>query len=210
MLCPTAQMSIRHNSHSASPYVKLRRGKAYSPYMKKNRYIFLKPPRSESCQHYHISETPFMEQINDILKALHFNSVQKTKTLEYLEQQKNEAIIKRDEYISKLCEARNNLTIKKSRLTDLYLDRRIEREEYDKITNQISNEQQDLQLKIDGFDGRISIFYDNIIKCVKIADICHFLFRSSNFYLKRLILKLISSNFFIDNKKTVISIRYPL
>ena len=52
-------------------------------------------------------------------------------------------------------------------------------------------------------------FYDNLIKCVKIADISHFLFQSSNFYIKKLILKLINSNFFIDNKKPVISIRYP-
>lgn len=101
--------------------------------------------------------------------------------MEYLEQQKNEAIIKRDEYISKLCEARTNLAIKKSRLTDLYLDQGIAREEYDKLSEQITNEQHDIQLKIDGLDSRILTFYDNLIKCVKIADISHFLFKSSNF-----------------------------
>ena len=108
-----------------------------------------------------------------------------------------------------MCENRTNLAIKKSRLTDLYLDQGIDREEYDKVSEQITNEQHDIQLKIDGLDGRILIFYDNLIKCVKIADISHFLFQSSNFYIKKLILKLINSNFFIDNKKPVISIRYP-
>lgn len=184
-------------------------GKAYSPYMRKNRYIFLKPPRGKDCFHYHVSANPIMEQINNILKALHFEPTEKKLTLEYLEKQKTEAIIKRDEYISKLYEARTNLAVKKSRLTDLYLDQGIEREEYDKITNQINNEQQDIQLKIDGLDGRILTFYENLIKCVKIADISHFLFQSSNFYVKRLILKLISSNFFVKEKNPVISIRYP-
>ena len=184
-------------------------GKAYSPYIRKNRYIFLHPPRHETCKHYHLSATPLMEQINNILKTLHFQPAQKTKTLEYLEQQKNEAIIKRDEYISKLCEDRTNLAIKKSRLTDLYLDQGITREEYDKLSEQITNEQHDIQLKIDGLDSRILTFYDNLIKCVKIADISHFLFKSSNFSEKRQILKLVSSNFYIEDKNPVISIRYP-
>ena len=150
-----------------------------------------------------------MEQINDILKALHFHPDQKTETLKYLEQQKNETIIKRDDYISKLYEDRTKLAIKKNRLTDLYLDQGIDREEYNKLSEQITNEQHDIQLKIDGLDNRILTFYDNLIKCVKIADISHFLFKSSNFYIKRLILKLINSNFFIEDKNPVISIRYP-
>ena len=184
-------------------------GKAYSPYIRKDRYIFLKPPRTDNCQHYHMSANPVMEKINGILKALHLQPTEKTKILENLEKKKTEAIIKRDEFISKLYEERAKLIAKKNRLTDLYLDRGIDREEYDKITAQISTDQQDLQLKIDGLDGRISVFYDNLIKCVKIADFSHFLFKSSNFRKKSLILRLISSNFFIEDKKPVISIRYP-
>lgn len=184
-------------------------GKTYTPYIRKNRYIFLHPPRDESCKHYHLSAAPFEDQIDSILKALHFQPTEKKKVLQNLEIQKNGAIIKRDEYLAKLYENRNNLAVKKTRLTDLYLERGIERDEYDRITDQINNEQRDLQLKIDGLDGRILTFYDNLIKCVKIADISHFLLKSSNFYVKRLILKTIGSNFFVDGKNPVISIKYP-
>ena len=184
-------------------------GKAYSPYLAKNKYIFLHQPRDKNCVHHHLSAKPILKQINDVLQALHFKPEHKESILANLEKKKTEAIIKRDEYIARLYEDRTKLIAKKSRLTDLYLDRGIDREEYDKITNQISNEQQDLQLKIDGLDDRISAFYDNLIKCVKIADISHFLLKSSNFHKKQLILKLISSNFFIDDKNPVISIRYP-
>ena len=117
--------------------------------------------------------------------------------------------MEKDKYIATQNETLSKLAIKKSRLTELYLDQGISRDEYDTIINDISKQQQEIRDQMVRTDDRIGTFYANLIKCVKIAEISHFLFKSSNFCLKRLILKLISSNLFLDNKNVVISIRYP-
>ena len=184
-------------------------GKSYSPYLAKGRYVFLKPPKSDTCRHYHVSAAPFMKQINEILSALHFGPSRSGQMIKGLQEKQTKAILEKDRYIATQNETLSKLAIKKSRLTELYLDQGISRDEYDTIINDISKQQQEIRDQMVRTDDRIGAFYANLIKCAKIAEISHFLFKSSNFCLKRLILKLISSNLFLDNKNAVISIRYP-
>ena len=83
---------------------------------------------------------------------------------------------------------------------DLYLEQGIEKEEYERLNKELDEELSDIMYRRSNLNNDIGQFYQNLKDCIKIADSSHFLMKSSGFCEKRQLLKLLTSNFFVDGK----------
>lgn len=184
-------------------------GNLFSPYLAKGKYSFLQPPVNRPCIHYNISEKVIIDELEQIFANLHFNPKDKQVLLNLLVQQKSTEINTRDKNLSELHAQSKQVSQKKSRLMDLFLEQGITRAEFDVKNKELDSELSDINYKISEFDNRIDRYYENLPKIIELADSCGFLLKSSRNSEKRQIIKLITSNCLIDGKNPVITIRNP-
>lgn len=181
----------------------------FSPYLAKGKYPFLQPPTYTPCtNHHNISEKVFMKLLEEKLKALHIGEDLEF-VLQLVDQKHMEEIANHDKMLLDFNEQEKQIEKKKARLMDLYLEQGIEKEEYDRLNKQIEEELSDVIYRRSNLDTDIGQFYQNLKDCIKIADSSHFLMNSSRFCQKKQLLKLLTSNFFVDGKNVVISMNYP-
>ncbi len=186
-------------------------GHLYSVYLAKGQYPFLQPPttRTPSCVHYNIPERLIWEALDEQLSELHLGKHKLKYVLDLIGQKKREELKNRDSLSLELQVQEKTVRNKKSKLLDLFLDGGIPKSEYDDTNKKLDSELLDIDARKQDLQADIRGFYDNLSKCLKIADFSHFLIKSSRFSQKRQLLKLLTSNFFVDGKNVVISIRKP-
>ena len=186
-------------------------GHLYSPYLAKGKYPFLQPPttRTQNCVHYNIPEKLIMDAYEENLREMHWNKQQLNNLLKLIEEKKQSDLDNRDNLLIELRAKEKAIKDKKARLLDLFLSGGIDQEAYETKDKELAIELEEISYKKQDMNKDIKIFYDNIIKMIKIADNSHFLIKSSRFSSKRDLLKLLTSNCLIDGKNIVITMKKP-
>ena len=180
----------------------------FSPYLSKHKFPFLQPPTYKPCMHFNINERVVMDLLNENLKALHIGK-DLDFVLKLLDQQQQEETTNRDKMLLDLNEQEQSLLQKKSRLMDLYLEQGIDKKEYEEKNQELDNNIANVRYRKSNLDTDIDQYYKNMKVCIKIADFSHFLMNSSRFCQKSQLLKILTSNFFVEGKNVVISMKKP-
>ena len=184
-------------------------GLAYSPYLSKHKYPFLQPPTNKCTGHYNVAERVIMDELERVFRELHFRPSDKKAFLAAIEKERAKALENRTHSLSVLNEQAGQLRNKKDNLVNLFLERGIGRADFDLQHKRLESELLDNQYRMAEFDSRESQFYSNLADCVEIADSCYFLLKSSRFEQKRHLIKLITSNLFLEGKKPAILLGSP-
>lgn len=184
--------------------------KLYSPYLTKGKFVNFTPPKSQYCQHQRVSEALVMQSIEEQLQELHLDPQNKKQLLKAINNKKERDFNNRNKELANLNKELTLLQERKSNLLNLFLDQGIDRFEFEKLDTNFVNKINDIKYKISEFDDRLALFYDNLIDYVKIADSSLFLLKSPSFAKKRSLLKLISSDYFLDGKNVVFSSDYGI
>ena len=184
--------------------------KLFSPYMVKHKYLFLQAPTYKPCHHVSISAKPVMDLLNEKLKALHLGrrlpGLLKLIDKQYLEDSANH-----DKLLLDLNDQEQVLNKKKSRLMDLYLEQGIGKTEYEEKNQELETEIANIRYRRSNLNTNIEQYYKNLKKLLQIADNSHFLINSSlRFSQKAALLRLVTSNCWVESGKVQISLKKPL
>jgi DNA invertase Pin-like site-specific DNA recombinase len=186
-------------------------GCAYSPELKKGRYVYMRPTKSKgNCNYcHHLNENAILSQIEDVLKGIkipHNILVEIGEELKKSSNKEHSHQIQESKKLQNQYEAIQN-RIKKAR--ELYLDDGFTKEEYNETMADLQVERQNLETKLQRLSKADESFNQNISTIFGIASKSHELFKSSDIEEKRRIIAMLFPNLSMNGEKLVFIMRKP-
>lgn len=186
-------------------------GCSYSPELKKKKYVYLRPTKSQGeCKVcFPMTEQQILSQIEDVLKRMvipkHImleihEELKVSSDKEYTHQLKERKRLKAA--LEAVCER-----IKRAR--DLLLDLSITKQDYDEIKTDLEVERHNIEVKLQTLSTADNSFNDTIGTIFELASKSHELFKSSDIEEKRRIISILFPNLKMDAENLKFSLRKP-
>ncbi|MCB1215554.1 MAG: recombinase family protein [Deltaproteobacteria bacterium] len=185
-------------------------GCAVSSDMKKGKYIYLRCTKSKGpCKAVMVREEVIIEQVGEVFKQIHIPENLLSAIEGHL---KNSAQAKADyhrEAIQKIQHDYNNTKERQNRLLDLFLDKSITKDEYDKKALELGQRIQELEDQLTLHNNADEAFNNTVITLLNLASRAYELFESSKVDQKRQLMNFVLSNLNLKGKNLEFSIRKP-
>ena len=186
-------------------------GCAYSPELKKGRYVYMRPTKSRGDCNYchHLNENTILSQIEEVLKGM---QIPKNILVEISEELKKSSNKEHNHQIQESKKLQNQYEaiqnrIKKAR--ELYLDDGFTKEEYNETMADLQVERQNMETRLQKLSKADDSFNQNVSTIFEIASRSHELFRSSDIEEKRRIIAMLFPNLSMNGDKLVFIMRKP-
>ena len=186
-------------------------GCAYSPELKKGKYVYMRPTKSKGdCNYcYHLNENKILAQIEDVLKGIQIPNnilVEIGEELKRSSSQEHQHQMEESKRLHKLYDATQT---RAKRIRELYIDGGFTKEEYDESMMDLEAERHNLKIRLDKLSNADEGFNQNISTIFELASKAHELFKSSEIEEKRRIISLLFPNLSMDADKLVFIMRKP-
>ncbi len=186
-------------------------GCAYSPEIKKSKYVYMRPTKSRGdCNYcFHLNENKILSQIEDVLKGMHIPKnilVEIGEELKRSSNQEHQHQMQENKRLHKLYDAAQ---AKSKRIRELYIDGGFNKEEYDESMMDLEAERHNLKVRLEKLSNADEGFNQNISTIFELASKSHELFKSSDIEEKRRIISLLFSNLSMEAEKIVYVMRKP-
>lgn len=186
-------------------------GCAYSPELKKGKYVYMRPTKSKGDCNYchHLNENTILSQIEDILKGIkipHNILLEIGEELKKSSNKEHSHQIQESKKLQNQYEAIQN-RIKKAR--ELYLDDGFTKEEYNEAIIDLQIERQNIETRLQKLSKADDSFNQNVSTIFEIASKSHELFKSSDIEEKRRIIAMLFPNLSMNGDKLVFIMRQP-
>jgi hypothetical protein len=186
-------------------------GCAYSPEIKKGKYVYMRPTKSKGdCNYcFHLNENKILSQIEEVLKGMQIPKnilVEIGEELKKSSNKEHQHQIKESQKLQNQYEAIQN-RIKKAR--ELYLDDGFSKEEYNETMADLQVERQNVETRLQKLSKADESFNQNISTIFELASKSHELFKSSEIEEKRRIISLLFPNLSMDGEKLMFIVRKP-
>ena len=186
-------------------------GCAYSPDLKKGKYVYMRPTKSKGdCNYcYHLNENSILSQIEDVLKGI---QIPKNILVEIGEELKKSSNKEHSHQIQESKKLQNQYEaiqnrIKKAR--ELYLDDGFTKEEYNETMADLQVERQNMETRLQKLSKADDSFNQNVSTIFEITSRSHELFKSSDIEEKRRIIAMLFPNLSMNGDKLVFIMRKP-
>ncbi|MBT4921614.1 MAG: hypothetical protein HON23_01210 [Rickettsiales bacterium] len=186
-------------------------GCAYSPELKKGKYVYMRPTKSQGdCNYcYHLNENKILSQIEDVLKGMEIPKNILVEIGEELKKSSNKEYncqIQESKKLQNQYEAIQS-RIKKAR--ELYMDDGFTKEEYNETMADLQVGRQNIETRLQKLSKADDSFNQNVSIIFELASKSHELFKSSDIEEKRRIISLLFPNLSMDAEKLVCTVRKP-
>lgn len=186
-------------------------GCAYSPELKKGKYVYMRPTKSKGdCNYcFHLNENKILSQIEDVLKGMQIPKnilVEIGEELKKSSNKEHQHQIKESQKLQNQYEAIQN-RIKKAR--ELYLDDGFTKEEYNETMADLQVERQNMETRLQKLSKADDSFNKNVSTIFEIASKSHELFKSSDIEEKRRIIAMLFPNLSMNGDKLAFIMRKP-
>jgi site-specific DNA recombinase len=175
-------------------------GTAYSPEIKKGKYVYLRPKPINGCDCRPINQEVILEDVRETLKEFripaHIMEEVRKQLKAHFQATKNH----QNAFVDGL-QNEYNLSIKRlDALLDMRLDGSITKDAYDKKALLLKQGQIEISSKMEGLARSDENFYETLPALLDIASRAHELFESSEIEKKRKIINMLIPNFEIRDK----------
>jgi site-specific DNA recombinase len=185
-------------------------GCAYTSYIKKERYIYLRPThRKPDCQCMPVREEVALSQVNDVFKAIQMPETLASAIREHLKKSHESKINCQEKAIAALRKEYDDTKRKLDRLVDLLIEQSITQSIYDTKVYELRNRQREIEHRLtahtdadETFNSTLSVLIGLTAK----ADEC---FARANIEQKRKLLTLIFANLEMQGPTLCYSLRKP-
>ena len=184
-------------------------GRLYSPELKKNKYIYLRPAPAKGCNCKPLNETELLAVVEDTLKKMCIPIEMLVEIQAVLKMSLKEKINFAEKQIAMQRKRYDEIQKKLDTLLEVRLENSITKEEFDKKALKLRTEQTNIQNNLNNMDKADKKFSITLEYLISLASMSYELFKSSKTEEKRQIINYIFSNFKIDGKNIEFSIRKP-
>ncbi len=186
-------------------------GCAYSPEIKKEKYVYMRPTKSKGdCNYcFHLNENKILSQIEDVLKGMHIPKDILSEIGEELKRSSDKEHQHQIQESQKLQNQYEAIQTRIKRARELYIDGGFTKEEYDEAMMDLEAERSNLESRMQKLSNADKGFNQNISTIFELASKAHELFKSSDIEEKRRIISLLFPNLSMDAEKLVFVVRKP-
>ena len=184
-------------------------GRLYSPELKKNKYVYLRPAPVDGCSCKPLTEIELLTVVEDTLKKMYIPAEMLAEIQAVLKTSLNEKISFAEKQIAMLRKRYDEIQKKLDALLDVRLENSITKDEYDKKALELRTEQANIKNDLNNIDKADEKFSITLEYLISLASKSYELFKSSKTEEKRQLIKFVFSNFEIDGKNIEFSIRKP-
>lgn len=184
-------------------------GRLYSPELKKNKYVYLRPAPVDGCSCKPLTEIELLAVVEDTLKKMYIPAEMLAEIQAVLKTSLNEKISFAEKQIAMLRKRYDEIQNKLDALLDVRLENSITKDEYDKKALELRTEQANIKNDLNNIDKADEKFSITLEYLISLASKSYELFKSSKTEEKRQLIKFVFSNFEIDGKNIEFSIRKP-
>jgi site-specific DNA recombinase len=186
-------------------------GCSYSPEIKKGKYIYMRPTKSQGdCSYcHHLSEKRILSQIEDVLKGMH---VPESILIDLNDELKKSSDKEHKHQIqegNKLQTQYQTIQTRVKRARELYLDGEVSKEEYDDMMTDLQAERHNIEVRLQRLTQADDSFNKSIGTIFALASKAHSLFKSSELEEKRRIITILFPNLEMNAEKLVFTARKP-
>jgi DNA invertase Pin-like site-specific DNA recombinase len=172
--------------------------------LKKNRYIYLIcRNKDDLTKRVWISERVVTQQIEARLKSLKMSDDHYKKIKLYIEDTHSSQKTKQQETLHQLRQKRSGIECNLDRLTDLVINGTLTQEAYKRKQNELQNKHDLLTLQLEGQFTDSDTVKQSILTMISVLNGAYDLYKSSKTYQKRLLLKTLFANCYLDGEKLV-------
>jgi hypothetical protein len=125
------------------------------------------------------------------------------KITEYIEDTHSSQKTKQQETLHQLCQKRSGIECNLDRLTDLVINGTLTQEAYKRKQNELQNKHDLLTLQLEGQFTDSDTVKQSILTMISVLNGAYDLYKSAKTYQKRLLLKTLFANCYLDGEKLV-------
>ncbi len=185
-------------------------GCGYTSYMKKKRYIYLRPThRKPGCQCVPIREEVALGQVEAVFKAIHIPEPLVIEIREHLKKANESKIDYHEKAIDALRKEFDGMQKKLDRLVDLLIEQSITQSIYDTKVRELRNRQREIEHRLSSHTTADETFHYTLSALVGLTAKAHECFTRANIEQKRKLLTLIFANLEMHGTTLCYTLRKP-
>lgn len=185
-------------------------GCSYTSYMKKERYIYLRPTSNKAnCSCKPIREEVALEQVKQVFNAIHIPAALVSEIREHLKQTHSSKIDYHEKAIIALRKEYDGNQKKLDRLIDLLIEQSITQSIYDKKVYDLRNRQHEIERQLSSHTKADETFHYTLSVLVELTARARECFDRANVEQKRKLLTLIFANLEMQGATLCYSLRKP-
>jgi site-specific DNA recombinase len=185
-------------------------GCAYSSYIKKERYVYLRPTKSKGdCSCKPLREEAVLKQVENVFKRIHIPQHLVAQLNEHLRTTHHSKEAYQSQMIAGLRKEYDGIQQKLSRMMDLLIDQSITQSDYDKKWQEFKQRQREIDVYLASHTQADETFYHTLSALIELTSRAYECFNRAQMDQKRKLISFALANLEMDGETLCFSMRKP-
>lgn len=185
-------------------------GCSYSSYIKKERYVYLRPTQSRgACECTQMREEVVLRQIEAVFQSIHIPQPLLEQIKGYLKTTHESKEAYQEQMIQALRKEYDSIIGKLDRLVDLLIAQSITQTIYDTKVHELKRRQQEIDRQLSGHTKADETFYYTLSALLELVSRAHECFQRSNMQQKRQLISMVLANLELKGETLYYTMRKP-